>query len=126
METKVTHCHVKIFFLTGQVLENINVSSSSGGSSNSNSVGNNTNNSRSSSKGTPQHQNEHTLQLQRSPATAFAPLVHHQPFLSLVLTCLKEQDDQQEPLLTSLHSQLSQFLALSKDVCNNLFLFFDR
>ncbi|RZF38411.1 hypothetical protein LSTR_LSTR006537 [Laodelphax striatellus] len=43
------------------------------------------------------------------------PLSHHQPFLSLVLTCLKGQDDQREGLLVSLHSQLSQCLSLSKD-----------
>lgn len=33
-----------------------------------------------------------------------------EPFLGLVLTCLKGQDDQKESLLQSLHSQLSQFL----------------
>lgn len=33
-----------------------------------------------------------------------------EPFLGLVLTCLKGQDDQKEGLLQSLHSQLSQFL----------------
>ncbi|PNF33047.1 hypothetical protein B7P43_G16368 [Cryptotermes secundus] len=43
-------------------------------------------------------------------------LLSHQPFLSLVLTCLKGQDEQREGLLTSLHSQLNQFLMLSKDV----------
>lgn len=36
--------------------------------------------------------------------------IDHQPFLGLVLTCLKGQDDQKEGLLHSLHSQLSQFL----------------
>lgn len=36
--------------------------------------------------------------------------IDHQPFLGLVLTCLKGQDDQKEGLLQSLHSQLSQFL----------------
>lgn len=46
-------------------------------------------------------------------------LMSHQPFLMLVLTCLKGQDDQREGLLTSLHSQLSQFLALPKDVCKH-------
>lgn len=43
-------------------------------------------------------------------------LLSHQPFLSLVLTCLKGQDDQREGLLTSLHNQLSQYIQLSKDV----------
>ncbi|XP_046392614.1 mediator of RNA polymerase II transcription subunit 12-like protein isoform X2 [Ischnura elegans] len=47
-------------------------------------------------------------------------LLSHQPFLSLVLTCLGGQDDQREGLLASLHSQLNQFLVLSKDerLCN--------
>ncbi|XP_057325001.1 mediator of RNA polymerase II transcription subunit 12 [Microplitis mediator] len=45
-------------------------------------------------------------------------LFNHQPFLSLVLTCLKGQDDQREGLLTSLHSQLSQFLNTSKEEKN--------
>ena len=43
-------------------------------------------------------------------------LLSHQPFLSLVLTCLKGQDDQREGLLTSLHNQLTQYIQLSKDV----------
>lgn len=47
-------------------------------------------------------------------------LLSHQPFLSLVLTCLKGQDDQREGLLTSLHSQLNQFFLLSKDVSMEL------
>ncbi|XP_032453194.1 mediator of RNA polymerase II transcription subunit 12 isoform X4 [Nasonia vitripennis] len=42
-------------------------------------------------------------------------MFNHQPFLSLVLTCLKGQDDQREGLLTSLHSQLSQFCTSSKE-----------
>lgn len=99
----------------GQVLENIlpNGGSSSSSSGNTSSSGNS---HRSSSKGTPQHQHQHILQQQKSPAASPAPLIHHQPFLSLVLTCLKGQDDQREALLTSLHMQLSQFLTLSKDV----------
>lgn len=36
--------------------------------------------------------------------------INHQPFLGLILTCLKGQDDQKEGLLQCLHSQLSQFL----------------
>lgn len=36
--------------------------------------------------------------------------INHQPFLGLVLTCLKGQDDQKEGLLQSIHLQLSQFL----------------
>ncbi|XP_055373234.1 mediator of RNA polymerase II transcription subunit 12 [Condylostylus longicornis] len=34
----------------------------------------------------------------------------NQPFLSLILACLKGQDEQKECLLTSLHNQLSQFV----------------
>lgn len=45
-------------------------------------------------------------------------LFNHQPFLSLVLTCLRGQDDQREGLLTSLHSQLTQFLNMSKEEKN--------
>ncbi|XP_073983831.1 mediator complex subunit kohtalo isoform X1 [Rhodnius prolixus] len=40
---------------------------------------------------------------------------HHQPFLALVLTCLKGQDDQREGLLTSLHTQLTQCLQIAKE-----------
>lgn len=42
--------------------------------------------------------------------------LNHQAFLGLVLTCLKGQDEQKENLLTSLHSQLSQFLSSVKEV----------
>nr|XP_006824481.1 PREDICTED: mediator of RNA polymerase II transcription subunit 12-like protein-like [Saccoglossus kowalevskii] len=42
-------------------------------------------------------------------------LLSHQPFLSLVLTCLKGQDEQREGLLTSLQTQLTQFLQSPKD-----------
>lgn len=42
--------------------------------------------------------------------------LNHQAFLGLVLTCLKGQDEQREVLLTSLHSQLSQFLTSVKEV----------
>lgn len=38
-------------------------------------------------------------------------LLSQQPFLSLVLTCLKGQDEQREGLLTSLYSQLQQIVA---------------
>uniref|UniRef100_A0A0A9YNL5 Mediator of RNA polymerase II transcription subunit 12 n=1 Tax=Lygus hesperus TaxID=30085 RepID=A0A0A9YNL5_LYGHE len=48
---------------------------------------------------------------------------HHQPFLALVLTCLKGQDDQREGLLTSLHAQLTQCIQIAKEdrnyVCEN-------
>lgn len=43
-------------------------------------------------------------------------LLNNQPFLGLVLTCLKGQDEQKEGLLVSLHSQLSQFLACANEV----------
>lgn len=43
--------------------------------------------------------------------------IDNQPFLGLVLTCLRGQDDQKEGLLQSLHSQLSLFLQ-NKDLEN--------
>ncbi|XP_060517503.1 mediator of RNA polymerase II transcription subunit 12 isoform X2 [Cylas formicarius] len=51
-------------------------------------------------------------------------LLSHQPFLSLVLTCLKGQEEgQREGLLSSLHQQLSQLVQQAKegnlqDVCH--------
>ena len=39
-------------------------------------------------------------------------LLSQQPFLSLVLTCLKGQDEQREGLLTSLYSQVQQVSVL--------------
>lgn len=49
---------------------------------------------------------------------------HHQPFLALVLTCLKDQEDQRESLLMSLQNQLSQCLQLAKEVLpSTLYLF---
>lgn len=46
------------------------------------------------------------------PAKSSVPtLVHTQPFLSLVLACLKGQEDQREGLLSSIHRQLTQLLA---------------
>nr|CAD7411497.1 unnamed protein product [Timema cristinae] len=57
-----------------------------------------------------------TRDKERPSQRTSSSLLNHQPFLSLVLTCLKGQDDQREGLLTSLHSQLSQFLQLNKDV----------
>lgn len=45
-----------------------------------------------------------------------APQMSHQAFLGLILTCLKGQDEQKEGLLSSLHSQLSQFLQSNNEV----------
>ncbi|XP_064639525.1 mediator of RNA polymerase II transcription subunit 12-like protein isoform X2 [Lineus longissimus] len=42
-------------------------------------------------------------------------LLGHQPFLSLVLNCLKGQDEQRENLLNSLHNQLEQFIQNAKE-----------
>lgn len=44
------------------------------------------------------------------PAFLSMSLLSQQPFLSLVLTCLKGQDEQREGLLTSLYSQLQQIV----------------
>ncbi|KAJ8916222.1 hypothetical protein NQ315_016361 [Exocentrus adspersus] len=52
-------------------------------------------------------------------------LLTHQPFLTLVLTCLKGQEEgQREGLLSSLHQQLSQLVQQAKegnlqDICSN-------
>lgn len=45
-----------------------------------------------------------------------APQMSHQAFLGLILTCLKGQDEQKEGLLSSLHTQLSQFLQSNNEV----------
>ena len=53
-------------------------------------------------------------------------LLGHQPFLSLILTCLKGQDEQRECLLSSLHSQLEKFINNVKEVLvNYAFTFFN-
>lgn len=44
------------------------------------------------------------------------PQLSHKAFLGLILTCLKAQDDQKEDLLSSLHSQLTQFLQSINEV----------
>lgn len=49
-----------------------------------------------------------------------APQMSHQAFLGLILTCLKGQDEQKEGLLSSLHSQLSQFLQSNNEVISDL------
>jgi len=42
-------------------------------------------------------------------------LLSYEPLLSLVMTCLKGQDEQREAFLSSLYSQLSHFIFLSKE-----------
>ncbi|OWR43228.1 mediator of RNA polymerase 2 transcription subunit 12 protein [Danaus plexippus plexippus] len=46
-----------------------------------------------------------------SPAVRLA----NEPLLSLVLTCLRNQDDQKESLLSSIHAQLSHYLTHARD-----------
>lgn len=48
---------------------------------------------------------------ERPPDELRPPQLQHKAFLGLILTCLKAQDDQKEDLLSSLHTQLTQFLA---------------
>ena len=43
------------------------------------------------------------------------PLLSFEPLLSLIMTCLKGQDEQREQFLSSLHSQLTQFMFLPKE-----------
>jgi hypothetical protein len=45
-------------------------------------------------------------------------LLGNQPFLSLVLTCLRGQDEQRQDLLKSLHDQLDKFVTNAKEVCS--------
>lgn len=52
------------------------------------------------------------------------PQLSHQAFLGLVLTCLKGQDEQKEGLLSSLNSQLSQFLQSITEVITSTLLCF--
>lgn len=47
---------------------------------------------------------------ERAPDDVKPPKLSHKAFLGLILTCLKAQDDQKEDLLSSLHTQLTQFL----------------
>jgi len=47
-------------------------------------------------------------------------LLGNQPFLSVVLTCLRGQDEQREGLLKSLHDQLEKFVTSAKEVCISL------
>lgn len=42
-------------------------------------------------------------------------LLSYEPLLSLVMTCLKGQDEQREAFLSSLHSQLLHFACLPKE-----------
>ncbi|XP_055677088.1 mediator of RNA polymerase II transcription subunit 12 isoform X2 [Lutzomyia longipalpis] len=84
----------RILRVAGQVLESTNIFGAKG--RDSGNGGNNGGGSCSKRKATPQ--------------------LSHQPFLGLVLTCLKGQDEQKEGLLTSLHTQLSQFLQSNKEM----------
>lgn len=99
----IKHMCTTLFSFVGQVLE-----SGSWGPGNT-QPGNTPSGRNKESSRTPQH----TPSPKHPPTSS---LSHHQPFLSLVLTCLKGQDDQREGLLTSLHSQLSQCLSAAKDV----------
>lgn len=84
-------CFVQSIFNAGQVLESCNWFTSSSRST-------------TNKGGTP------------TRSSSAPQMGHHQPFLALVLTCLKGQDDQREGLLTSLHTQLTQCLQIAKEV----------
>ncbi|XP_058826167.1 mediator of RNA polymerase II transcription subunit 12 isoform X2 [Topomyia yanbarensis] len=91
----------RILKVAGQVLESTNMfskSKDSGGGNNS-SIGSQGGNSNSSISS-----NGSVMAAKQSAQ------LNHQPFLGLVLTCLKGQDEQKEGLLQSLYTQLSQFL----------------
>lgn len=59
--------------------------------------------------------NESNENLER-PVKTNTPQMSHQAFLGLILTCLKGQDEQKEGLLSSLYSQLSQYLQCVNEV----------
>lgn len=50
-----------------------------------------------------------------APALRSKSLLSYEPLLSLVMTCLKGQDEQRDAFLLSLHSQLSHFIYLPKE-----------
>lgn len=91
----------RILKVAGQVLESTNMFSKSkeSGSGNNSGLNNQDGNSNSS------------ISSNGSVIAAKQSLqLNHQPFLGLVLTCLKGQDEQKEGLLQSLYTQLSQFV----------------
>ena len=51
-------------------------------------------------------------------------LLSHQPFLSLILTCLKGQDEQREGLLNSLLTQLEKFIHNFREMLVSMDLIF--
>lgn len=91
----------RILKVAGQVLESTNMFSKSKESGSANNSGLNSqdgnSNSSISSSGSDMASKQSTQ-------------LNHQPFLGLVLTCLKGQDEQKEGLLQSLYTQLSQFV----------------
>lgn len=84
----------RILRVAGQVLESTNIFSSS---------------KNTSKEENNEDSNESMEQFDK-------PKLSHQAFLGLILTCLKGQDEQKEGLLTSLNSQLSQFLQSAREV----------
>ncbi len=70
--------------------------------------------SKSKDRGFQQQKNTSTSNSSNSTPS----LLSHQPFLSLVLMCLKGQDEQRESLLNSLYNQLSQ--AINEKLCDDI------
>lgn len=109
----------RVLKVAGQVLESGNMIGLGGSNSGNvtpittHGVSGGGSSSRSSNKGTPPHPRPSQNTNSAPPPPAI--LAYHQPFLSLVLSCLKGQDDQRENLLSSVHNQLSQYLVLSKE-----------
>lgn len=94
----------RILKVSGQVLESTSMfSKHKDGNGGNNSSSNNSHNHGANSNSSVSS-NGSTFGSKQSAQ------LNHQPFLGLVLTCLKGQDEQKEGLLQSLYSQLSQFL----------------
>lgn len=101
------------------VTNNGNVNAGSNSNSNSNSGSNQNGNSNSSFVNSANNNSNSQNFTNGVSGKHKTNQINHQPFLGLVLACLKGQDEQKEGLLQSLHTQLSQFLQ-NKDVSKTL------
>lgn len=109
----------RILRVAGQVLESMNYFSKSHKSDN-NSSGSGDEREKSNVSGnvisSSYNGNNSSCRAKKMP-------LNYQPFLGLVLTCLKGQDEYKEGLLVSLYSQLSQFLQSVSEVSHILYTY---
>jgi mediator of RNA polymerase II transcription subunit 12 len=95
----------RILRVAGQVLESTNMFNAKNRNSDNGNNSSDKNNSNSNGSTSSSTNNEKEVVKRKSVTN-----INHQPFLGLVLTCLKKQDEQKEGLLQSLHSQLCSIL----------------